>query len=104
VEAAAYRIVQEALTNVVRHSAARACRVAVSLDRARNVLALQIVDDGRGLPDPHRAGVGLVSMRERAEELGGRCHIASPPSGGTVVTVELPCAPVEQEEITGGNG
>ena len=91
VEVATYRIVQEALANVVRHAAARTCRVSIALDGARHLLHLQIVDDGRGLPGHYRAGVGLVSMRERAEELGGRCDIASPSSGGTVVTVELPC-------------
>ena len=104
VEVAAYRIVQEALANVVRHSGACTCRLSVSLDGGRNLLQLQIIDDGRGLPTNHRAGVGLVSMRERAEELGGRCSVASPPSGGTAVTVELPCPPAHQQGMTDGNG
>jgi signal transduction histidine kinase len=100
VEVAAYRIVQEALANVVRHSAACAGQVSVALDEERNVLRVQIVDDGHGLPDQHHAGVGLVSMRERAEELSGSCSIASPPSGGTMVTVELPCPPAHHQEMT----
>lgn len=100
VEVAAYRIAQEALTNVVRHAAARTCRLSVSSDGARDVLRLQVADDGRGLPAHHRAGVGLVSMRERAEELGGRFRLASAPPGGTVVTVELPCPATPQPEIT----
>jgi signal transduction histidine kinase len=100
VEVAAYRIVQEALANVVRHSAACAGHVSVALDGAHHLLQLRIVDDGRGLPVQLHAGVGLVSMRERAEELGGSFSIASPPSGGTVVTVELPCPPAHQQEMT----
>jgi signal transduction histidine kinase len=103
VEVAAYRIVQEALANVVRHSGACTCRISVSLDSLHHVLRLEIVDDGRGLPVPHRTGVGLVSMRERAEELGGFWSVASPPCGGTIVTVELPC-PLAQAEITDGHG
>ena len=65
-------------------------------------LRLQIVDDGRGLPIDHRAGVGTVSMRERAEELGGRCNVVSLPSGGTVVTAELPCRRRFPEATTDG--
>jgi len=103
VEVAAYRIVQEALANVVRHSAARTCHLLLSLDDACSLLRLQIVDDGRGLPIHHRAGVGMVSMRERAEELGGRCNVASLPSGRTAVTAELPCRPVCPEATTDGD-
>jgi signal transduction histidine kinase len=95
--------VLEALANVVRHSAGRMCRLSVSVDEARNRLCLQIADDGRGLPGQHRAGVGLVSMRERAEELGGRCSVTSRPSGGTLVMVELPCPPRQLRESTDGN-
>ncbi len=103
VEVAAYRIVQEALTNVVRHAAARTCHLVLSLDDASPLLRLQIVDDGCGLPIHHRSGVGMVSMRERAEELGGCCTIASPQSGGTVVAVELPCRPVCQDATAKGD-
>jgi signal transduction histidine kinase len=87
VEVAAYRIVQEALTNVVRHAQARACiiRLAVS-----DVLVLEIADDGAGLPEGRRMGVGLLSMRERAAELGGVCETQRLPGGGTRVRVELP--------------
>jgi signal transduction histidine kinase len=102
VEVAAYRIVQEALANVVRHATAHTCRLSVSLDRARDVLRLEMLDDGRGLSAHHRAGVGLVSMRERAEELGGHWRIGSPPSGGTVVTVELPCRAMPPYETGDG--
>jgi len=51
---------------------------------------MRIEDDGDGIPPQFRAGVGILSMRERAEELGGRCTIRSSASGGTLVTVELP--------------
>lgn len=89
---AAYRIAQEALTNVVRHAAARTCRVGLQLSREgdRTVLDLTIVDDGSGLPAERKAGVGLASMRERAAELGGTLAIEVPPAGGTSVRATLP--------------
>ena len=87
VEVAAYRIVQEALTNVARHAQARTCEVKISGDAG---LALNIIDDGLGIPDQRCAGVGLASMRERAEELGGRCWVARNAVGGTTVTAHLP--------------
>ncbi len=92
VEVAAYRIAQEALTNVVRHAEARGCVVSLELDDA-SALRLEIRDDGRGLPDARaggRAGVGLSSMRERAAELGGSLVAGALPEGGTAVRVVLP--------------
>ena len=79
VEVAAYRIVLEALTNVVRHAEARTCSVRLALS---DVLTIEVSDDGLGLPSQHRAGVGLSSMRERAAELGGTCVIAAGSAGG----------------------
>jgi signal transduction histidine kinase len=87
VEVAVYRIALEAMTNVIRHAEARHCRVRLSL---ANDLRLEITDDGRGLPDAVRAGVGLTSMRERAEELGGACTTEAAPEGGTRVMAFLP--------------
>ncbi|UJP41327.1 sensor histidine kinase [Cellulomonas palmilytica] len=87
VEVAAYRIVGEALTNVVRHSGAQRCIVSVSFD---DRLHLEITDDGRGVPPEHRRGVGLSSMVERAVEVGGRCEIDSADRQGTHVRAELP--------------
>jgi signal transduction histidine kinase len=87
VEVAAYRIVQEALTNVVRHARAGHCTVRLT---SGDELELEITDDGVGLPADHRSGVGLNSMRERAEELGGTCVIEPAPSGGTRVLARLP--------------
>jgi signal transduction histidine kinase len=87
VEVAAYRIAQEALTNVVRHAGARGCVIRLSMGGA---LELEITDDGVGLPEDRRAGVGLTSMRERAAELGGTCVIEATPGGGTRVLARLP--------------
>ncbi len=88
VELAAYRIVQEALTNVRRHAAADSARVHLS--RTADALHISIHDDGAGLPAAPRTGVGLTSMRERATEVGGWCDIASRTRGGTKVTARLP--------------
>lgn len=91
VEVAAYRIAQEAMTNVARHAAARECSVRLSLDEAAGRLRLEIQDDGHGLSPKRGRGVGIASMRERAEELGGSCVTESPPAGGTRVRATLPC-------------
>lgn len=87
VEVAAYRIVSEALTNVVRHSQARRCAIWLCPDDA---LYVAVDDDGVGVPDSIRSGVGLASMRERAEELGGALRIERRPEGGTRVIARLP--------------
>jgi signal transduction histidine kinase len=87
VEVAVYRIAQEALTNVVRHAQAKSCIVRLAVNEE---VALDIVDDGIGIPGKRTAGVGLSSMYERAAELGGRCVIESSPKGGTQVLVRLP--------------
>ena len=87
VEVAVYRIVQEALANVVRHAAATRC--TVRLETGPDDLLVTVTDDGRGFtPGPH--GVGLASMRERAEEMGGECTVQAAPDGGTVVRARLP--------------
>ncbi|MGN9914710.1 histidine kinase [Phytohabitans sp. LJ34] len=86
VEVAVYRIVQEALTNVVRHAGAGTCVVSLAVDGA--ALTVSVVDDGRGIGSTP-AGVGLASMRERAEELGGTLTVDSS-SRGTTVTARLP--------------
>jgi signal transduction histidine kinase len=90
VEVAAYRISLEAMMNAVRHADARNCvvRIAVNGD-----LELEVLDDGRGLPDDHRAGVGIASMRERAEELGGTCAVEAIDGQGTRVRARLPLGP-----------
>lgn len=87
VEVAAYRVAQEALTNVVRHAKASSCLVAATLDE--DSLVLEVVDDGRGADADSRPGVGLGSMRERASEIGGRVQVRAL-SPGTAVTLRLP--------------
>jgi signal transduction histidine kinase len=90
VEVAAYRIVQEALTNVLRHAGARECEVSV---QGRNGhLVVSVADDGAGTPRPGN-GAGLETMRERAEELGGSLELLPRPGGGTVVRAVLPRNP-----------
>lgn len=88
VEVAAYRIVGEALTNVARHAAASQARLGLAV--TDDTLVVELADDGRGIPADRAAGVGLVSLRERAAELGGTTTISSPPDGGTVVRARLP--------------
>lgn len=90
VEVAIYRIVQEALTNVVRHAQARRCRVHLSIDETPAALRLLVEDDGIGLFTAAQPGVGLHSMRERAEELDGSFSVMPAPSGGTKISVTLP--------------
>jgi signal transduction histidine kinase len=87
-EVAAYRIVMEALTNVVRHARATTCTVRLALTGAD--LVIQIDDDGIGLPARQTGGVGLQSMRERATELGGTCAVSARAQVGTCVTAHLP--------------
>ena len=89
VEASAYRIVQEALTNVVRH--AGPCKVAVSVQRDGDALALDIADTGRGQPESAPAvGHGLAGMRERAVALGGSFTAGAAVGRGFRVTARLP--------------
>jgi signal transduction histidine kinase/GNAT superfamily N-acetyltransferase len=88
VEVAAYRIALEAITNVVRHAQARQANIWLAVAPAS--LSLTISDDGVGLPTAVRPGVGLASMRERAEELGGTFYVESAPGGGTSITAIMP--------------
>jgi two-component system NarL family sensor kinase len=86
-EVAAYRIATEALTNVSRHSAASLATVTLQADPT--ALILTIRDNGTGAAD-WAAGVGLTSIRERAQELGGACQVGPGPDGGQVlVTIPL---------------
>ena len=89
VEVAAYRIVTEALTNAVRHADATRCAVRVT---GGDELQIVVEDDGRGLPDERRDGVGIGSMQERAAELGGECRVEPTVGGGTRVVARLPIA------------
>ena len=88
IETAIFHITQEALTNVVRHSEATRC--SVHLEAGPTHIHLKISDNGSGIPDNFRAGVGILAMHERAAELGGETIVASLPTGGTVVTTKIP--------------
>ena len=87
VELACFRIAQEALTNVLRHAQAR--RVLLRLSCDDHALRLHVSDDGHGLAPDRRDGLGLITMRERAQQLGGLFSIASD-GAGTRIDVELP--------------
>jgi signal transduction histidine kinase len=90
VDRAAYRIVQEALTNVGRH-AGRPATVSVRLDYRPDGLAVQIDDDGQATPAAAPVpGTGLIGMRERVTALGGRLRAEPRPEGGFTVRAELP--------------
>jgi signal transduction histidine kinase len=86
---AVFRILQESLTNVARHSGASAVRIRLA--RGGDAIELEVADDGRGFdPDATRTGYGLLGMRERAQALGGSLEIRSAPGAGSRVRLRLP--------------
>jgi signal transduction histidine kinase len=87
VEVACYRIVTEALTNVIRHAKATRCSVRIRLG---DWLDVEVCDDGVGLPEGWRTGVGIASMRERVTELGGDLVIEPNLPHGTRIAARLP--------------
>ena len=93
VEVAAYRVAQEALTNVVRH--ARAARCRLSLDHDGCDLVLEVSDDGAGTATPRPGGTGLHGMAERAAELGGTLLVDGRPGRGSLVVLRLPTAAIQ---------
>ena len=88
VESTAYFVVAEALTNVVRYSAARTARVVA--ERRDGALYLEVHDDGTGGADPV-TGSGLRGLEDRVAAVGGRFQLESPAGAGTSVMVTLPC-------------
>jgi signal transduction histidine kinase len=104
VETTAYRVVQESLTNVLKHAGAR--RVSVIVERRRDELLVIVEDDGRGFEveevsiaaRPGR-GLGLLGMRERVALVGGSFSIEASPDGGTTVRARIPVPPVAEKEV-----
>jgi signal transduction histidine kinase len=89
-ELSAYRIAQEALTNVVKH--ARAAHARVEVAHGRSELTITVTDDGPGPAQPasRSSGLGIIGMRERAEMLGGQVTAQTRPDGGFAVVARLP--------------
>jgi signal transduction histidine kinase len=87
IETTAYYVVAEALANITKH--ADASRAEVRIEQVGGLLAVEVVDDGRGGADP--GGSGLLGLATRAEDNGGTLHVTSPVGGGTRVRAELPC-------------
>jgi signal transduction histidine kinase len=97
---AAYRIVQEALTNVIKHAAPTRCRVRVG--RTRRDVVIDVTDDGPGrCPRPTApGGHGIIGMRERAALFGGKLEAAPGPHGGFRVIACLPCVASDSAHAT----
>lgn len=91
VEVAAFRIMQTALDNVIKHAQATSCDARVTI--TKKYLQIEIVDNGIGIAKKFRAGVGLTAMRERTEELGGVFAIAPIQPHGTRLSVSIPLLP-----------
>jgi signal transduction histidine kinase len=88
IEAAAYFVCAESLTNVAKHAEASRVRVGITPENGR--LTVVVADDGVGGADPSRSS-GLRGLRDRVEALGGTLVVESPAGGGTRVLAELPC-------------
>ena len=93
-----YRVLQEAMNNVARHSGAREARVALRFEPGS--LTLEIEDDGRGMGSGRRPGLGLVAMRERADLLGGTIDFLERQGGGTLVRLRVPLAAADGARLT----
>ncbi|HYC33767.1 MAG TPA: sensor histidine kinase [Gemmatimonadales bacterium] len=100
IELAVLRAVQEALTNVARHSGAKTA--AVTLSYMEDLIVLDVQDDGRGLPPGSETGrgYGLTGMRERAERVGGSLSVESAPGEGTTISITLPAVLSSTGEVT----
>ena len=102
---AAYRIIQESLTNAIRH--AGPATATVNLTYADGVVQIAVADTGRGAPSPNpgNGGYGLIGMRERAAAAGGTMQAGTAPGGGYLVTARLPVSAVcglPSEDSTSG--
>jgi signal transduction histidine kinase len=97
-EVAIYRIVSEAVTNLVRHAGASRCAVTLKLDG--HTVCTSIVDDGQGMHPGGSLGHGLDTMRERAEELGGRLEVSY--QAGTTIRAIIPLGRGDDDHARSG--
>jgi signal transduction histidine kinase len=89
ISTALYRIIQESLTNIAKHSAAT--QVSIHLQQSKHLIHLQIVDNGQGFePERNTTGFGLQGMRERTMALGGQFRLSSQPGAGCRITIAIP--------------
>jgi signal transduction histidine kinase len=94
IEITLFRIAQEALTNVAKH--AQAARAQIELDHSNSHCVMTVTDDGIGIDDRRpmdsrqRSGLGMVTMRERTQAVGGHFHVRAKPGGGTQIAIEVP--------------
>jgi two-component system sensor histidine kinase UhpB len=87
----AYRIVQEALSNIMKHAHAGFARVSLVLSETDDALHIEVQDDGEGFdPALSSEGIGIIGMRERVFAVGGSIHVDSSPGQGTLVAITLP--------------
>jgi two-component system, NarL family, sensor histidine kinase UhpB len=98
------RIVQEALSNAVRHADPQV--IAIAIDghcgsrHDGGAITVEITDDGRGMEEPNRVGYGLLGIGERVNAMGGRLTLSNPPGGGFVVSAVLSCPPTTDRQLS----
>jgi two-component system, NarL family, sensor histidine kinase UhpB len=93
-----YRIVQECLTNIARHSEASHVQISIGTSADRH-MTIRVADNGIGLPAGVRFGFGFLGMSERARKLGGSLQVANGPNGGAVIEIQIPLSHFENAEI-----
>lgn len=93
VDATIYRVVQECLSNALRHGRPTRVEVCIEASAPHDQIVVQIADNGSGMPDAPSPGFGLRGMRERVRAMGGRLVLGSGPAGGLTVTATLPYRP-----------
>jgi two-component system sensor histidine kinase UhpB len=107
IDSTIYRIVQEALSNAVRHG--QPTMITVSVGRAchnedsQSDVVIEVFDDGQGMHDSPGVGYGLLGMSERVRAMGGRLALSTRPGAGLAVTAVLPSLPLQRESSRGSS-